>query len=240
MKRALYFFLLAALVWLVVQPNLAAGTREPEVRVPVYGVDLQTSTQITKDQCDSQSVIVIDPAAGGADAGYDPADHISEKDLAMDIAVQVGEKLADAGYQVAYTRWYDDIDSFATEQESDTWRLNKARELGGNYMLSLRFTEGNDGLDRGFSVFTQPNNALLESLATHIAQNIQATNFTLYEGLDTDHYANFPVLSDAGMPSVLLQLGYLTNNDDYTKLSDPEFRDQLADAIVKAFLQTVN
>lgn len=65
MKRALYFFLLAALVWLVVQPNLAAGTREPEVRVPVYGVDLQTSTQITKDQCDSQSVIVIDPAAGG-------------------------------------------------------------------------------------------------------------------------------------------------------------------------------
>lgn len=175
-----------------------------------------------------------------ADAGYDPADHISEKDLAMDIAVQVGEKLADAGYQVAYTRWYDDIDSFATEQESDTWRLNKARELGGNYMLSLRFTEGNDGLDRGFSVFTQPNNALLESLATHIAQNIQATNFTLYEGLDTDHYANFPVLSDAGMPSVLLQLGYLTNNDDYTKLSDPEFRDQLADAIVKAFLQTVN
>ncbi len=44
----------------------------------------------------------------------------------------------------------------------------------------------------------------------------------------------FIVLSGVNMPSVLIELGFLTNQTDEEKLNDRRYRDQLAEAIVRA------
>lgn len=239
MKRGIIFLLLAVFVLLVIQPNLAAGTSSAPVRTPESTDSVLTNDDITKKVSSSQALIVIDPDRGGTDTGYDPAGHLAEKDLTMQLAVNIGDALESAGYQVEYTRWYDNIDTLNTRSENEQHRLEIAKSMDPAYLLSIRFNTG-DSLSKGFSVFTQPENEQLESLAQDIAAQIQNTNFSVYEGLDMDHYANFPLLSDPSVPSIMLQMGYLTNSEDYAKISDSQFQKRLGDAIAQAFLETVD
>ena len=63
---------------------------------------------------------------------------------------------------------------------------------------------------------------------------------TQFEGIDSDHYENFPILYDSQIPAILLELGYLSNSDDYTKLVDETFQQKIADAITESFLAKIN
>ena len=58
--------------------------------------------------------------------------------------------------------------------------------------------------------------------------------------LVSDHYANFPILMDRDVPSILLELGYVTNPDDYAKLTDSSYQDRIGEAVAEAFLKVVN
>lgn len=55
--------------------------------------------------------------------------------------------------------------------------------------------------------------------------------------------APFRVLVGADMPAVLVELGFLSNPEEETKLQDPAYRSQLIDALVQAiarYKQTVD
>ena len=47
-------------------------------------------------------------------------------------------------------------------------------------------------------------------------------------------FAGFAVLKSPDMPSVLLELGYLSNPDDARNLAQPDYRAKLGKAIVRA------
>lgn len=239
MKRAISFFLLALFVLFIIQPNLDAKTQTAQIRTPEMTDSVLTNDDISRKTSKSQATIVIDPDKGGMDAGYDPVGHLAEKDVAMQLAINIGGALESAGYHVEYTRWYDNIETFNTRTESDQNRLDIAKSMNPQYLISIRFNTG-DSLSKGFSVFTQPDNEQLDTLANEIATQIQATNFSVFEGLDTDHYANFTLLSDLALPSIMLQMGYLTNSEDYAKISDSQFQKRIGEAIAQAFLNTVD
>lgn len=239
MKRAISFFLLALFVLFIIQPNLDAKTQTAQIRTPEMMDSVLTNDDISRKTSKSQATIVIDPDKGGMDAGYDPVGHLAEKDVAMQLAINIGGALESAGYHVEYTRWYDNVETFNTRTESDQNRLDIAKSMNPQYLISIRFNTG-DSLSKGFSVFTQPDNEQLDTLANEIATQIQATNFSVFEGLDTDHYANFTLLSDLALPSIMLQMGYLTNSEDYAKISDSQFQKRIGEAIAQAFLNTVD
>ncbi|MEY8379962.1 N-acetylmuramoyl-L-alanine amidase [Ileibacterium valens] len=239
MKRAISFFLLALFVLFIIQPNLDAKTQTAQIRTPEMTDSVLTNDDISRKTSKSQATIVIDPDKGGMDAGYDPVGHLAEKDVAMQLAINIGGALESAGYHVEYTRWYDNVETFNTRTESDQNRLDIAKSMNPQYLISIRFNTG-DSLSKGFSVFTQPDNEQLDTLANEIATQIQATNFSVFEGLDTDHYANFTLLSDLALPSIMLQMGYLTNSEDYAKISDSQFQKRIGEAIAQAFLNTVD
>ncbi len=239
MKRAISFFLLALFVLFIIQPNLDAKTQTAQIRTPEMTDSVLTNDDISRKTSKSQATIVIDPDKGGMDAGYDPVGHLAEKDVAMQLAINIGGALESAGYHVEYTRWYDNVETFNTRTESDQNRLDIAKSMNPQYLISIRFNTG-DSLSKGFSVFTQPDNEQLDTLANEIATQIQATNFSVFEGLDTDHYANFTLLSDLALPSIMLQMGYLTNSEDYAKISDSQFQKRIGEAVAQAFLNTVD
>lgn len=239
MKRAISFFLLALFVLFIIQPNLDAKTQTAQIRTPEMTDSVLTNDDISRKTSKSQATIVIDPDKGGMDAGYDPVGHLAEKDVAMQLAINIGGALESAGYHVEYTRWYDNVETFNTRTESDQNRLDIAKSMNPQYLISIRFNTG-DSLSKGFSVFTQPDNEQLDTLANELSTQIQATNFSVFEGLDTDHYANFTLLSDLALPSIMLQMGYLTNSEDYAKISDSQFQKRIGEAIAQAFLNTVD
>ncbi len=156
MKRAISFFLLALFVLFIIQPNLDAKTQTAQIRTPEMTDSVLTNDDISRKTSKSQATIVIDPDKGGMDAGYDPVGHLAEKDVAMQLAINIGGALESAGYHVEYTRWYDNVETFNTRTESDQNRLDIAKSMNPQYLISIRFNTG-DSLSKGFSVFTQPD-----------------------------------------------------------------------------------
>ena len=241
MKRAVLFLLAALFILLVIEPNLGGQPMAKEDKVPVYNPDepLQTNEDVETPRSRSKALIYMDPARGGSDVGYTIDNQQSEKDLLMQLAVTIGSALEKAGYQVEYSRWYDDVPACSSEDNCETVRLEQAKADQADYVLSLAMNQ-DSSLHRGFSIFTQPNNPQLDDLTKELADQIQATSYSRFEGIDTDHYDSFAILKDTSIPSILLQVGYITNPTDYSKLSDTKFQTRIANAITQAFLNSVD
>lgn len=241
MKRAIVFLLLALFFLLVIDPNLSSHLQPEENKIPVYdsAAPLRTNDDVETRQSTSHAVIYIDPARGGKDTGYTRPKGVSEKDLLMQLALTIGDRLEEAGYQVVYSRWYDDVPACSSTEECEQARIAGAREAGADYVLALQMNQ-DDSLHQGFSLFTRPDNPLLLNLSRSIAEQIQNASYSRFEGLDTDHYDAFPVLAARDLNAILLQAGYITNPQDYARLSDSKFQNRIAEAVTQSFLSTVN
>lgn len=240
MKRAIGFLLAALFLLLVIEPNLSYRIQTPVLKTPIYEetTPFRTNNDVEIPLSSSRALIYIDPARGGKDIGYRKIGQMAEKDLLMQLAVAIGTSLEKAGYQVAYGRWYDNVPACSDEESCESARQQEAKEMGADYILALSLNQ-DTSLHKGYSLFIQPNETL-ENLAQELANQIQAISYSNFEGIDTDHYTAFTVLRDLEIPSILLQAGYITNESDYTKLSDTKFQMRLATAVTRAFLNTIN
>lgn len=241
MKRAIFFLIAALFILLVVEPNAASGMQQIEHPLPLYqeGASLRTNDDVERAISKSGALIMIDPSRGGWDAGYTPEGQLPEKELAMQWAQAIGSALESDGYQVMYSRWYDDIGACQTADECSHSRLQAAKDAGAQMILTLQFNQ-DESIHKGWSMFVRPDQELSSALAQEAASLIRNTGYSVYEGIDTDHYDSFVMLSDPEMNAVVLQLGYLTSAEDYSRLKDPNFQKRIAQQIAQAFLNTVN
>lgn len=235
MKRAVLFLCLAIFILLVIQPNLSGPAKTPEVRVPKNTDEPVSNMDIAQRQSESGMTIAIDPSVSSATAaGGEP-----ESDVAMDMAAALGTALKKAGYNVVYTRWYTQPDASQTQTEAQEAALISAKENQASLLISLQYNSGTPA-QRGFSIFTKPNDPRLDLLAESLSSELTRSSYSISQGIDTDHYANFPVLADESMPAVMLQLGSLVDEQEYEILTRPEFQEQLASAIASSVLETMD
>ena len=240
MKRAILYLCLGIFIALVVQPNLKMKLHSDTVRVP----DVSNSQPTTNDEasiqkCESHAKIGIDAAHGGDDYGYMGTDQIPEKEINLALALNIGRKLEMYGYDVVYTRQSDRIESSDTEQNENAQRLAKLKAEKVDYILRISMSNDIDTFKKGYVIFTQPSEPI-SSLSKQIANELDLINFSICEGVDSDHYANFPILNDKDLPAISLQLGYLTNREDYSKLTDTSYQEKIGQAITNAFLKVIN
>lgn len=234
MRRAVLFLIFALFLAWVIQPNLNRPIKETsKIDVPKQAQStVITNDTITNKQSKSKAIICIDASRGGSDIGYTSDGQINEKDLNLAIAQKIGDSLSKVGYQVVYTR--SDDSTLSTQDRITSINTQKAK-----YLISIQMNSSSDSLSKGYSIFTQPNEKMIQ-LAKDMADTMNAINLSQFEGIDSDHYENFPILNDSQIPSILLELGYLSNSDDYTKLTDETFQQKIADAITQAFLDKIN
>lgn len=234
MRRAILFLIFAMFLAMVIQPNLNKQIKEKsEIEVPEQTEStIITNDTVSNSRCKSKSIICIDASHGGSDSGYTSDGHTSEKDLNLIIAKKIGDSLSSVGYNVVYTR--SDDSTLSTEDRVTSINSQKA-----NYLISIQMNSSSDSLSKGYSIFTQPNDKMIQ-LAKNLSNTMNAINLSQFEGIDSDHYENFPILYDSQIPSILLELGYLSNSDDYSKLVDETFQQKIADAITESFLAKIN
>lgn len=236
MRRAILFLIFALFLAMVIQPNLNKQIKETsKIDVPEQAeskTTLITNDTVSNKRSKSKAIICIDASRGGSDAGYTSEGHTSEKELNLAIAQKIGDTLESAGYKVVYTR--SDDSSLTTEDRITALNAQKA-----DYLISIQMNSSSDSLSKGYSIFTQPNEKMIQ-LAKKLASTMSSINLSQFEGIDSDHYENFPILYDSQIPSILLELGYLSNSDDYSKLIDETFQQKIADAIAQSFLDKIN
>jgi len=205
--------------------------------------------------------IVIDPGHGGKDPGAVSRNGLQEKGVVLDVAKRLESLLkSKESYQVYMTRETDifiplkERTNFANQKRADVFisiHINSCEKPGirgiETYYLSLasdeeaRMTAAMENASSGRTV-SDLNNIVRyilrgakvkesRELARTIQSQLSQTTGTNDRGIKR---APFIVLIGAQAPSILVELGFISNIQDESLLRSAEYRDKLAQALMKA------
>ena len=187
------------------------------------------------------ATIVIDPGHGGEDVGAN-RDTLLEKDINLKIAKVVGEELDAVNVKVVYTRTTDT--SLSTIKKTDL-KMRGAMGAANNadYFVSIHVNayEGSDAIS-GFEVYSKDNNdeainADSKELATAIGNQIETLKYSENRGIQSGK--SLSVLRDNEVAGVLIETGYINNNNDYQYLKNDKKLTALGKAIAKGIYNQI-
>ncbi|MBP1970980.1 N-acetylmuramoyl-L-alanine amidase [Virgibacillus natechei] len=164
--------------------------------------------------------IVLDPGHGGNDPGAIGLNNVYEKDLTMSTTEKVEQQLLDAGADVTLTRTGD---SFISLDE----RAHISNQTNTDAFISLHYDAFPIMSVNGVSTYFQSNGAdytLAQELHTSLASATQLQDRGVMEG-------NYRVLRHNNAPSVVMELGFITNQRDLATVQTADYQNQVAQAI---------
>jgi N-acetylmuramoyl-L-alanine amidase len=202
-------------------------------------------------------VIVIDPGHGGSNRGTtNVIDGVAEKELTLDWARRLEPLLATNGWKVFLTRTNDAELSLSN-------RVAFADDCDADLFISLHFNSAAPNQEQaGLETFCLTPQGMASTLTRGYEDDASLT-FTnnLYdeENLQYAVLLHRALMDKAGLadrgirrarflgvlrgqnrPAVLIEGGYLSNPREARRISDPAFRQKLAEALADALRENVN
>lgn len=172
--------------------------------------------------------IVIDPGHGGPDRGVSVG-RVCEADIVWDLARRLEGRMLATGMEALLSRGPDTCPS---EPERATF----ANHSGADLFLSLHCDRNDSPLAQGVASFhfgtgNGATSNVGEALAGYVQRELVART-----GLQDcrSHPRTWDCLRLTRCPAVRIEIGYLTNDWDCRRLSDPAFRDIVAEGILIA------
>lgn len=172
-------------------------------------------------------VVVIDPGHGDGDRGV-VSGMLDEAAIVMDIARRVEGRLSATGVMAVLSH---SADSNPDEQD----RAELANSLAADLVISLHCESSDTASASGVATYFYGHDrpgawsAVGERLADLIRREL-VVRAGLVDCLS--HARAWDLLRRTTMPTVRLDVGYLSNAEDARRLADPAFRDVVADAVV--------
>ncbi len=166
-------------------------------------------------------VVAIDAGHGGRDMGATGPTGLLEKDVTLDIAQRVRELLVRAGVRVVMTR---ETDAYVDLTD----RPRTARQQGASAFVSIHSNASTRPTSSGSETYYLSPQSL--ALAQMIQDELGRIAGLPSRGVKT---ANFLVLRESDFPAVLVEVGYLSNPEEETRLRADAFRQRLAEAITR-------
>jgi N-acetylmuramoyl-L-alanine amidase len=164
----------------------------------------------------SQKRIVIDVGHGGKDSGAIGINGIQEKDVVMSIAnkILMLNNDLEKPLEIYLTRYRDTLISLSD-------RTNLAKALKADFFVSLHCNHSDNPNSRGIEVYVANAESKYSNDATWLAFQLQA-DLNKKLGFESRgvKFANFQVLRETtnNFPSILVELGFLSNNDEESYL----------------------
>jgi N-acetylmuramoyl-L-alanine amidase len=185
-------------------------------------------------------LVVIDPGHGGLDRGSTNG-VLDEAGVVDDIANRVEGRLAAAGALAYRTRGGEGSFQGPGNLElldrlpSDAERGAFANAAEADLLVSVHVDGHSNPLCRGVSTYYYGTASDQSLVGARLAELVQQEILSRTDLLDCrSHPKTWELLRRTRMPAVRIELGYLTNPGDAARLGRPEFRDELAEAIVVA------
>lgn len=171
--------------------------------------------------------IALDAGHGGSDPGAVYKGR-QEKDDTLDLTLAVGDILKKNGIDVYYTRTTD-------EYETPFKKATDANNSGADLFVSIhRNSSENPNQYSGVETLVYSDTGLKAEVARNINNQLEDAGF---KNLGVDERKNLVVLKRTKMPAVLVEAGFI-NNDNDNYLFDEEF-DSIAQAIADGILESI-
>lgn len=189
--------------------------------------------------------IILDAGHGGEDGGA-VVNNIVEKDLNLSITLKLADLFKSAGFNVIPTR---DSDNFVNAS-GDTLRERKISDMRNrlsifnqnnqNIVISIHQNKFSQEKYKGTQIFFSVNNNKSEILSRCIQKSIidliQPTNKRECKKADNNIY----LLKNTVVPAILIECGFISNNEEAVKLQNEDYQKQLAFAIFTGFMEYYN
>lgn len=194
------------------------------------------------------SRVVIDAGHGGKDSGA-IRNGIAEKDLTLDVALRVQRRIAASGLATTLTRSSDQFISLSG-------RAAAANREDDCVFVSIHFDEGARSGATGVQTFYaarqvqdsalpswmpfvravsgESTNVNSQSLAGFVQEALVSRTQAVNRGTRAQQ---FYVVANVKHPAVLVEGGFLSNDQDVSKLTTESYREQLAQAISDGILR---
>lgn len=203
-----------------------------------------SNTEIHKQQ-----TIILDAGHGGEDGGaigkIDTRE-IHEKDLNLSITLMLRDLLEAEGFEVILTR---ETDTLLYDRNTEYKGRKKALDLAARLAIgentpnaifvSIHMNSFPQKQYQGLQVYYSPNHPMSQVLAqamqTKTAETIQPDNNRTIKKADSNIY----LLHHMTCPSVLVECGFLSNEQECRMLCEEEYQKKIAQILFSSICQTL-
>ena len=190
----------------------------------------------------TQKTVIIDPGHGGIDVGTVGIDGSLEKNINLSISLDLYDFLMVSGINTVLTRDGDYEMYRAGEQrtKSDLYnRMDYINSVPDSILISIHQNHFENEAEWGTQVWYSPNDEISPTLADKILQsvkkNIQPENKRKNKKSDDSYY----ILYKAQKPSVMVECGFVSNENENKRLQDKEYQRDMAYSILVGICEDV-
>lgn len=203
-------------------------------------------TAHTSADIDDRITVIIDAGHGGEDGGAE-VDGILEKDINLSIADKLADTLRLCGVRVTEIRdedisVYDDsAQSLREKKVSDLkHRVEIVNGSENNILVSIHQNKFDNSAYSGAQVFYSSNNdksrVLAETIRNSVVSLLQNDNTRELKPANSDIY----LLDNATVPAVIVECGFLSNDEERAKLLDSGYQSEMAYSIAMGVLEYID
>lgn len=188
-----------------------------------------------KEQPLKGKIITIDPGHGGRDPGT-YYNNIFEKDLNLQISLQLEKKLLEQGATVYLIRRSDiDLSSIydPKKKRGDLYRrLLMIKENKSDLYISIHINWYQNAYYKGAEVLynsiNQNNKKLAESIMREFKENLNSNR--------NIHTTDLYMYKNTTIPGVLVECGYLSNYQERNLLITEQYQEKIANSITTGII----
>ncbi len=192
------------------------------------GVDIKEYERPSKNKPLSNRTIVIDPGHGGEEnPGVIGEGGLKEKDIDLTIAAKLKEEIERLGATAVLTR------------ESDIYvplsnRAKTGNEVRPDFFISIHMNSFGNSSISGTEIYHYRGDKEGEILSNFIMENMVKALGTVNKGVKTE---DFYLLRSITTSSIHIEVAYLTNPEEETKLLDEKYIESIAASIAKGIIE---
>lgn len=219
--------------------NVAEQVKEPAAPAPETPPSSSVSGSVdTANDENSKKVIMIDAGHGGTDPGaigYLDGNAVYEKDLTLSIAYKVKNILESSGYTTSMTRTGDTLPSLSE-------RPAQANEEGCALFVSIHINSASVTAYGTEVYYSEENNTDKYGVTSQeFAGNILEGMLKYMGSYDRGvKMANWAVIRRSNMPAILLEVGFISNEDELRKMCDDGYQNKVAQGIAEGIVNTIS
>lgn len=190
----------------------------------------------------TRKTVIIDPGHGGIDVGTVGIDGSLEKNINLSISLDLYDFLMVSGINTVLTRDgdYEMYRAGEKRTKSDLYnRMDYINSVPDSILISIHQNHFENEAEWGTQVWYSPNDEISPTLADKILnsvkKNIQPENKRENKVSDNSYY----ILYKAQKPSVMVECGFVSNENENKRLQDKEYQRDMAYSILVGICEDV-
>lgn len=192
------------------------------------------SQLVTSQEVQAQKrIVVIDAGHGGYDPGKIGVNNALEKDINLQIAGKVKERLEENGIEVVMTREEDIMaETKLADMQKRVSLINRTKPL---IAVSIHQNSYSNSSVKGAQVFYYKGSEDGKEAATLMQGELGKMNGENVREIKENN--NFYMLKKTKVPTIIVECGFLSNAQEAEKLVSDEYQNALAEAICGGILR---